>query len=42
MPPDDLTKAFWNAYLASLPEAKEAVPRFSEIFQIGNTHESAG
>ena len=38
---DAKTAAFWEAYLASLPHAEEAVGRFYEVFQIGNSHEAA-
>jgi uncharacterized protein YhfF len=34
-------EAFWKAYLASLPEAKDALRRFYEVFRIGNTREGA-
>ena len=36
---DAKAEAFWNAYLASLPEAKDAIRRFYEVFRIGNTPE---
>lgn len=38
---DAKAEAFWQAYLASLPEAKDAVRRFYEVFRIGNTPEGA-
>lgn len=38
---DAKAEAFWQAYLASLPEAKDAVRKFYEVFQIGSTPEGA-
>ena len=38
---DAKTAAFWQAYLASLPHAEEAVRRFYDIMRIGNSNESA-
>jgi len=38
---DAKADAFWKAYLASLPEAKDATRRFYEVFRIGNTPEGA-
>lgn len=35
------TEAFWQAYLTSLPQAEEAMRRFYEVFQIGNSPEAA-
>ena len=40
MPLDAQIAAFWQAYLASLPHAKEVIGRFYEVFQIGNSHEA--
>jgi hypothetical protein len=37
MPFDARAEAFWQAYLASLQEAKDAVRRFYEVFRIGDT-----
>jgi uncharacterized protein YhfF len=34
-------EAFWQAYLASLPKADEAVHRFYDIMRIGNSIEAA-
>jgi len=34
-------EAFWQAYLASLPQADEAVHRFYDIMRIGNSIEAA-
>jgi uncharacterized protein YhfF len=33
--------AFWQAYLASLPQADEAARRFYDIMRIGNSIEAA-
>lgn len=41
MPLDPKAEAFWKAYVASLPEAKDAARRFYEVFRIGNTPEGA-
>jgi uncharacterized protein YhfF len=41
MPLDAKTEAFWQAYLASLPRAEDAIRRFYEVFRIGNSHEAA-
>jgi uncharacterized protein YhfF len=41
MPLDGKAEAFWRAYLASLPETKDAARRFYEVFRIGNTPEGA-
>src|SRR5262245_42457248 len=41
MPLDAKAEAFWKAYLASLPDAKDAARRFYEVFRIGNTPEGA-
>jgi uncharacterized protein YhfF len=38
---DAQTAAFWQAYLASLPQAEEAIRKFYEVFQIGNSPEAA-
>jgi uncharacterized protein YhfF len=38
---DAKTEAFWQAYLASLPHADEAIRRFYEVFRIGNSPEAA-
>ena len=38
---DAKTAAFWQAYLASLPHAEEAVRRFYDIMRIGHSNESA-
>jgi len=38
---DAKAEAFWQGYLASLLDAKDAVRRFYEVFQIGDTHEGA-
>jgi len=38
---DAKTEAFWQAYLASLPHAEDAIRRFYEVFRIGNSHEAA-
>ena len=35
------TEAFWQAYLSSVPHAEEAIRRFYEVFQIGNSPEAA-
>src|SRR5262249_47813932 len=38
---DAKTEAFWQAYLTSLPHAEDALHRFYEVFQIGNSPEAA-
>jgi uncharacterized protein YhfF len=38
---DAKTEAFWQAYLASLPQAEDARRRFYEVFQIGDSPEGA-
>jgi len=38
---DAKTEAFWQAYLASLPHAEDAIHRFYEVFQLGNSPEAA-
>jgi len=38
---DPQTETFWQAYLASLPQAEDAVRRFYEVFRIGNSNEAA-
>ena len=38
---DAKLEAFWQAYLASLPDAAEAARRFYEAFAIGDSSESA-
>jgi uncharacterized protein YhfF len=38
---DAKTDAFWQAYLTSLPRAEDAICRFYEVFQIGNSPEAA-
>jgi uncharacterized protein YhfF len=35
------TAMFWEAYVKSLPNAEEAARRFSEVFQIGDSEQSA-
>jgi len=40
MPLEAKIAVFWQAYLASLPHAEEAVRRFYEVFQIGNSNEA--
>jgi uncharacterized protein YhfF len=35
------TEAFWQEYLASLPQASDASHRFYETFQIGNSPDGA-
>jgi hypothetical protein len=41
LPFDAQAEAFWQAYLASLPQAQDASSRFYEVFQIGNSPEAA-
>ena len=41
LPFDAKAEAFWQAYLASLPQAQEAIHRFYEVFQIGNSPAAA-
>jgi uncharacterized protein YhfF len=41
MPLDANAEAFWQAYLASSPEAKDAGRKFFEVFRIGDTPEGA-
>src|SRR2546426_6459282 len=38
---DAKTEAFWQAYLASSPQAKNAIRRFYEVFRIGDSLEGA-
>ena len=38
---DVKVEAFWQGYLASLLDAKDAVRRFYEVFRIGSTREGA-
>jgi uncharacterized protein YhfF len=38
---DAQSEAFWQAYLTSLPHAEDAIRRFYEVFQIGNSPEAA-
>jgi uncharacterized protein YhfF len=35
------TEAFWQAYLASIPHAEDAIRRFYEVFRIGDSPEGA-
>jgi len=41
LPFDAKAEAFWQAYLASLPQAQEASHRLYEVFQVGNSPEVA-
>ena len=41
LPFDAKAEAFWQAYLTSLPQAQDAISRFYEVFQIGNSPEAA-
>jgi uncharacterized protein YhfF len=41
MPLDAQTAAFWQAYLATVPDAHDAVRRFYEVFRIGESSEAA-
>ena len=38
---DAKAAAFWQTYLTSLPQAEDAIRRFYEVFQIGNSPEAA-
>jgi uncharacterized protein YhfF len=38
---DARADALWKAYLASLPDAADAIRRFYEVFRIGTTREGA-
>jgi uncharacterized protein YhfF len=41
LPFDAKVEAFWQAYLASVPHAQEAIHRFYEVFQVGTSPEVA-
>ena len=41
LPFDAKAEVFWQAYLASLPHAQDAIHRFYEVFQVGNSPEVA-
>jgi uncharacterized protein YhfF len=38
---DAKAEAFWQAYLASLPHAEDAIRRFYEVFRIGNSPQAS-
>jgi uncharacterized protein YhfF len=38
---DAKNEAFWRSYLSSLPQAEDAICRFYEVFQIGNSPAAA-
>src|SRR5262245_27484012 len=41
LPFDAKAEAFWQGYLASLPQAQDATHRFYELFQVGKSPEVA-
>src|SRR6266581_4037609 len=38
---DAKTEALWRAYIASLPDAEDAIRRFYEVFRVGDSPEGA-
>ncbi len=38
---NEKSRAFWQAYLATTPDAEERAKRFYEVYQIGDTAEDA-